>query len=380
LTSSELRTQKSKIALSPEFKFSSSKMKTAFQKDLLRWYHKNKRDLPWRLSHDPYRILVSEIMLQQTQVDTVIPYYHRFLKAFPSFRALARAPIGRVLKFWEGLGYYSRARNLHALAKIVQRNSRGQLPSDPEKLRALPGIGPYTAGAILSIAFQKDYAVLDGNVQRVLARYFGWVHDLRTSQAQEALWTLAQSLVPKGKAGDYNQAVMDLGAIVCTPHSPRCEVCPIRSECRARKRNLTEQIPFKRKSKKLPHYQIGAGVIWKGDKLLISQRPFNGLLGGLWEFPGGKQQASESIAACVGREIREELGVRVAVGAKLAEIEHAYSHFKITLHAHRCRYLSGAPKPLGCRAWRWVTPSQLRNYAFPAANQPIIQQLLSSKN
>jgi len=380
LTSSELRTQNSEIALSPEFKLLSSKIKTSFQKNILRWFRTHKRDLPWRRTRDPYRILVSEIMLQQTQVDTVIPYYRRFLKTFPNFKMLAKAPVGRVLKLWEGLGYYSRARNLHTLARTVCRKHNGQLPSDPAALQELPGIGPYTAGAILSIAFNQDYAVLDGNVQRVLARQMGWTHDLRTTEAQNSSWALAQSLVPHGNAGNYNQAVMELGALICAPQNPRCGACPVRSRCRARNQNKVNQIPFKPKTKVLPHYQIGAGVIWKGDKLLISQRPFNGLLGGLWEFPGGKQKSSESIERCVEREIKEELGVRVAVGPSLAEIDHAYSHFKITLHAHHCRYLSGTPKAIGCRAWRWVSRSQLNNFAFPAANQPIIRQLLSNIN
>ena len=351
-------------------------MKPSFSQLLLRWYHTHKRDLPWRRSQDPYRILISEVMLQQTQVDTVIPYYHRFLKKFPTFKALANAPLDKVLKQWEGLGYYSRARNLHALAKQVVKNHRGHLPSDPEALRALPGIGPYTAGAILSIAFSKNHAVLDGNVERVLARNYGWTHDLRTTAERKKLWATAESLVPAGKAGDYNQAVMELGALICTPRSPDCHACPVSASCTARRQGLIEKIPFKRKSKTLPHYQIGAGVIWKGDKLLISQRPLKGLLGGLWEFPGGKQKPSESLSRCVQREIKEELDLRVSVGRSLATIDHTYSHFKITLHALQCRYISGVPKTIGCRAWRWVTPSQLKNFAFPAANQPIIHQLL----
>jgi A/G-specific adenine glycosylase len=355
-------------------------MKPTFQSSLLHWYQTHKRDLPWRRTNDPYRILVSEIMLQQTQVETVIPYYLRFLKTFPSFRALAKAPLGRVLKLWEGLGYYSRARNLHALAKTVCREHNGRLPNEPAALRELPGVGPYTAGAILSIAFKQDYAVLDGNVQRVLARQAGWTHDLRTTEAKKSLWTLAQSFLPHGKAGDYNQALMELGALVCTPQTPRCGACPVSSQCQARKQNKVNQIPFKPKAKVLPHYQIGAGVIWKGEKLLISQRPYNGLLGGLWEFPGGKREASESMPDCVRREIQEELGVRVKVGPRMAKIDHAYSHFKITLHAHYCRYISGIPQPTGCRAWRWVRPAELGKYAFPAANQPIIHTILTCHN
>jgi A/G-specific adenine glycosylase len=346
-----------------------------FQKQLLRWYHREKRDLPWRRTRDPYHILVSEFMLQQTQVTTVIPYYHRFLKSFPAFAALANAPLGKVLKLWEGLGYYSRARNLHALSKIVHRQYGGRLPNDPEQLRALPGIGPYTAGAILSIAFHKDYAVLDGNVQRVLARHFGWRQDLKNSQMQKKLWALAESLIPPGEAGDYNQAMMDLGATICTPASPRCDICPAKADCRALKNRLVDKIPLKHKTKVIPYYPIGAGVVWKGKKLLISQRPLKGLLGGLWEFPGGKKRSSESLQKCVQREIQEELGIHVQVGSKIAAVDHAYSHFKITLHVYHCRYVSGTPQTIGCRAWRWVHPHQLKNYAFPAANQPIITRL-----
>ncbi len=350
---------------------------TRFPKALLKWYSTNRRDLPWRESRNPYHILVSEIMLQQTQVDTVIPYYHRFLETFPSFETLAKAPLDKVLKLWEGLGYYSRARNLHALAKAVVKQHHGKLPNDVAALRELPGIGPYTAGAIMSIAFNKDFAVLDGNVQRVLARHYGWTHDLKTSDSQKKLWETAESLVPKGEAGDYNQAVMDLGATICTPKNALCDDCPVVSDCVANKRNLTDQIPLRRKTKTIPHYPIGAGVIWKGKQLLISQRPLEGLLGGLWEFPGGKQNPGESLPQCVQREIEEELGIQVEVGAKLAKVDHAYSHFKITLHAYTCHYLSGTPQALGCKTWRWITPTELKKFAFPAANQPIIEKLLS---
>lgn len=317
-------------------------------------------------------------MLQQTQVDTVIPYYHRFLKAFPSFEALAKAPLDKVLKLWEGLGYYSRARNLHALAKVVVKQHHGKLPDTPEALRALPGIGPYTAGALLSIAFNKDFAVLDGNVQRVLARHYGWSHDLKTSEAHKQAWAVAEALIPKGHAGDYNQAVMDLGATICTPKNPQCDDCPVVSNCLANEKGLTDQIPLRRKTQAVPHYQIGAGVIWKGKQLLISQRPLEGLLGGLWEFPGGKQNAGETLQHCVRREIQEELGIDVRVGKKVAEVDHAYSHFKITLHAYQCQYVSGTPQTIGCKAWRWIRPEDLRKFAFPAANQPIINTLLQA--
>jgi A/G-specific adenine glycosylase len=347
----------------------------SFQSSLLAWYRRNKRDLPWRKTRDPYRILVSEIMLQQTQVDTVIPYYHRFLKSFPSFQALARAPLGKVLKHWEGLGYYTRARNLHALAKTVVRDCKGRLPRELSQLRQLPGIGPYTAGAIASIAFKQDCAVLDGNVERVLARLGDLRHDLRSGPARQAMWQLAESLVPTGEAGDYNQAVMDLGATICTPATPRCPPCPVRGDCRAHQHGSVAQIPFKRKTKKLPHFHIGAGVVWKDERILISQRPLKGLLGGLWEFPGGKKERGESLSECVAREIGEELGVKVRVGKKLAAVKHAYSHFKITLHIFDCHYLLGEPQALGCKAWKWVRRQDLKRFAFPAANQPVIRRL-----
>jgi A/G-specific adenine glycosylase len=350
----------------------------SFQTQLLAWYDRSKRDLPWRKTQDPYRILVSEIMLQQTQVRTVIPYYDRWLKRFPTFQTLAKASLDRVLKEWEGLGYYSRARNLHALAKIVATKHHGQLPSTREALKALPGIGRYTAGAILSIAFQKDYPVLDGNVMRVLTRYLDIHKDIAKPTVQKELWTLAEKFLPHGRAGDYNQAMMELGATICTPKNPLCPSCPIRKDCRARLKNLQNNLPIKRKAGPVPHFHIGAGVIWRQGKILISQRPLKGLLGGLWEFPGGKQESGETLPETVRREIREELGIYVKVGRKLAEVDHAYSHFKITLHAHNCAYVSGNVKTLGVHDYRWVRPTELTKFAFPAANHPIIRKLLDT--
>jgi len=330
-----------------------------FQSSLLGWYKAHRRDLPWRRTKDPYRILLSEVMLQQTQVQTVIPYYRRFLKAFPSFHDLARARLQKVLKLWEGLGYYSRARNLHALAKTVVKHHYGRLPSTFEELTALPGIGRYTAGAVLSIAFHKNYPVVDGNVQRVLARHFAMREDVALPSTQEWFWNLAAQLLPEGKAGDFNQALMELGATVCTPRSPECPRCTLNQDCQAFRAGLQNYLPVKKKKKPTPHFHIGAGVVRHGKKILISQRPLKGLLGGLWEFPGGKQERGETLPHCVKREIREELGIEVEVGKKLADVDHAYSHFKITLHAYECRYLRGKPRAIGCRAWKWVKTKDL---------------------
>lgn len=316
-------------------------------------------------------------MLQQTQVQTVIPYYERWLKTFPSFEALAKTPLNKVLKLWEGLGYYSRARNLHALAKAVVKNHKGRLPNDPEALLALPGIGRYTAGAVLSIAFNERFPLVDGNVQRVFARLFAIREDIRLPKTQKKFWELAESLLPKQTPGDYNQALMELGATICVPRNPRCPECPVRKNCRARAFGIQNELPVKGKAAPTPHHHIGAGIIWHKDRILISQRPLNGLLGGLWEFPGGKQEPGESLKQTVQREIAEELAIHVRVGKKVAAVNHAYSHFKITLHAHECVYVSGEPQTIGVRAWKWIRPPELRRYAFPAANQPIIEKILA---
>jgi len=315
-------------------------------------------------------------MLQQTQVKTVIPYYARWLKTFPTLGSLARAPLDRVLKLWEGLGYYSRARHLHALTKTVVRDYNGRLPSTYEELKALPGIGRYTAGAVLSIAFGKNYPVLDGNVMRVFARYFAIRKNISKPATQHELWKFAERLLPHGRAGDFNQALMELGATVCTPKTPDCPHCPLKASCLGRKKNIQYILPIKKKNAPTPHFHIGAGVVHLGDKILIAQRPLDGLLGGLWEFPGGKREPGEAIRETVRREIEEELGIQVVVGKELVEVKHAYSHFKITLHAHDCVYHSGKVRALEVRAWRWVKPQELERFAFPAANQPIIAKLL----
>lgn len=314
-------------------------------------------------------------MLQQTQVKTVIPYYERFLKSFPTLEKLARAPVNRVLKDWEGLGYYSRARHLHALAKELLSRGKKSLPDTFEGLIRLPGIGRYTAGAILSIAFGKEFPLVDGNVQRVFCRFFGIKDDLAKSETQKKLWILAEDLLLRKHPGDYNQALMELGATICTPRSPLCAECPVRTTCKARGLGLQNFLPVKAKKAKVPHVAIGAGVVWKRDRLLISQRPLKGLLGGLWEFPGGKLEPGETLERCVQREIKEELGIDVAVGKEIAAIDHAYSHFKITLHVFDCRYVQGITRAIGVKDFRWVKPSDLKRFAFPAANQPVIEAL-----
>lgn len=352
-----------------------------FAKRLLGWYEKNKRDLPWRRTHDPYRIWLSEILLQQTRVEAVIPYYKRFLERFPDVFALASAPLDDVLKTWEGAGYYARARNLHRAAKIVAEERGGKFPRTVKGLLELPGIGQYTAGAIASIAFKKDAPIVDGNVIRVLCRYFGIRDDPKASATQARLWELATELLPQGHAREFNQALMELGATVCLPKNPRCLLCPVSQDCFARQEGLQNALPVKRAKQELPHRIIAAGLIFKHTRgksqVLIQQRLSEGLLGGLWEFPGGKVEPGEDLASAVAREIREELGIEVTVGEEMIAVDHAFSHFSITLHAFRCEYVSGKIRVTSAQRFKWVTREELELYAFPAANKKIIARLLA---
>jgi A/G-specific adenine glycosylase len=341
---------------------------------LLTWYDHVKADLPWRRSTDPYFVWLSEIMLQQTQVNTVIPYFERFTAAFPTVEALAAAPLERVLKQWEGLGYYSRARNLHRAAGKIA--ALGEFPQTAEALEKLPGIGRYTAGAIASIAFNEAVPVVDGNVIRVLTRLYDIDRDTTTPAVQNELWDKAAALVPPDRPGDYNQAIMELGRTLCRPRAPQCPYCPLKTDCAAYDRGTQEQRPVKRKAPTAPHYDVGAAVIWRnGSEFLIAQRQPEGLLGGLWEFPGGKIEPGETMPECVARELREELAVEVEVGELLCKVKHAFTHFKITLYAYECQLIEGTPQAIGCADWRWVTLDTIDQFAFGAADRQVIAEL-----
>jgi A/G-specific adenine glycosylase len=318
-------------------------------------------------------------MLQQTRVETVVPYYERWMARFPTVEALARAELGEALKCWEGLGYYARCRNLHRAARIVAQEHGGHLPDNRKDLLALPGIGPYTVGAILSLAFGRDAAVLDGNVRRVLSRLLAIDDDPRGAGTRNALWALAESLIPPGQAGRFNEALMDLGAMVCTPRGPGCGECPLRDVCQAYALGDPEGYPLAVRRAPTPHYNVTAGVIWRDEHLLIAQRPLDGLLGGMWEFPGGKQEANETLPECLERELREEMDIRVKVGSKLTVVRHAYTHFRVTVYAFECQYRSpGDPKLIGVNDWRWVKLADLDAYPFPVVDRKIIAVLRAS--
>jgi A/G-specific adenine glycosylase len=342
---------------------------------LLAWWDEGHDRLPWRETDDPYAIWVSEVMLQQTQVSTVIPYFEAWMTKFPTVESLAAAPLDAVLKAWEGLGYYSRARNLQRAAQRLVEEQGGQLPTEVGALRKLPGIGRYTAGAIASIAFGRRAAVVDGNVVRVLARLTDLEEDVTLAATMKAVWQLADSLVPAKRPGDYNQALMELGRKVCRPAQPLCHRCPVGEMCEARKAGMQLERPVRPPRKRTPHVAVTAGVIWRGERVLIAQRPLDGMLGGLWEFPGGKQNDGESLVECLKREIREELGIEIEVGEKVMAIDHAYTHFRITLHVFECRYQRGKAEAIEVADFAWVQLDELDDYAFPATDQQIIGRL-----
>jgi A/G-specific adenine glycosylase len=352
-----------------------SRVRTRIRRRLLNWYDRSARDLPWRNTDDPYAIWVSEIMLQQTQVDTVCDYYRRFLKRFPTVRDLAKARLDSVLKVWEGLGYYSRARHLHQAARIVADQHQGQVPTTHKELMALPGIGRYTAGAIASIAFGRQEPVLDGNVIRVLCRLVRFKQSPKSRDAQVVLWDMATHLVPRKRPGDFNQAMMELGATVCHRDNSLCSDCPLAVLCLAYEHQEQAALPMRIKAKTRPRYTVAVGIIYKRGRILIDKRKPEGLLGGLWEFPGGKQEPGETLEAALRREVKEELDVTVRVERLLTTVHHVYSHFEVDIHAFVCTYVKGTPKCLACTDVKWVYPKHLTRYAFPGANRKIFKAL-----
>ncbi len=352
----------------------------ADRKTLLDWYRRMRRDLPWRRTGDPYRIWISEIMLQQTRVDQVLPYYQRFMARFPDVTSLARADLDEVLRLWEGLGYYSRARNMHKAARQIVDRHAGRFPDTHEEAIALPGIGPYTAAAILSIAFGQPWPVVDGNVIRVISRLFGIGEDVRLGSVQKTIARHAAELLDRENPADFNQAMMELGATVCTPAAPSCSSCPLQERCHAFRHNATDQYPYKSPARKRPHHHIAIGVVRDtSGRLLIARRPDHAMLGGLWEFPGGKQEKGEALRDTVRRELGEELGVDVDVAPKpFRVVRHAYSHFTITLHAFHATLKDGSPHPEAQNGepLRWVASDELTEYAFPKANRLITETLM----
>ena len=332
------------------------------------WFDHNQRPMPWRQTSSPYRTWVSEIMLQQTQVATVIPYFKRFTKRFPSITTLAQAPLDDVLKHWEGLGYYSRARNLHQAAIDLYQNNHAQLPKNFSDLLKVKGIGSYTAAAIASIAFEEAIPVVDGNVSRVFSRFWGLYDDIRLEKSKKQIFQKLKPFIQVSQASQFNQAIMELGALICKPHNPNCVDCPINHDCFAKRHNKQKELPVKSKAKKIPTLDVVVAIILKNDQFLIAKRPQNKMLGGLWELPGGKVENQEKPQDAVTREIKEEVNLKIKDLKELGKIRHSYTHFHLRMQAFSCQIKSGQEKALCSDQLRWITWQDRHHFAFPKAN------------
>jgi A/G-specific adenine glycosylase len=346
------------------------------RRELLQWYSLSRRMLPWRQTSDLYRIWVSETMLQQTRVETVLAYYEKFLKRFPTIRDLAAADLQSVLKIWEGMGYYARARNFHRAARIVVGEYQGEIPRDLVSFRKLPGVGEYIAAAVLSIAYNQPHAVVDGNVKRVLARLFTLDEPVNGS-SHPVFKETAAMLLDVEQPCIFNQAVMELGAVVCRPAKPDCCRCPIRFACRADRTDRIDAYPKRIKKKSIPEHRLTAGIVYKKGRILITRRKADGLLGGLWEFPGGRINDKEDASSACRRNIREEVNLAVEIEAFFTRIKQAYTHFRIVLDVYRCRFVSGRVHLSGAADFRWILPEELEDYPFHSAHRKIIRLLNS---
>ncbi len=349
----------------------SIQQKSKIQTQLLRWFEKNGRDLPWRKTGDPYAIWISEIMLQQTQVGTVIPYYQNFLNSFPSVYHLAKANLSKVLRVWEGLGYYSRARNLHRASKMIVNHFQGKIPDNPRDLLSLPGIGRSTSGAILSFAYNKEEPILDGNAKRVLSRLFAISG--RKTRTERLLWRISESLIPKGRSNPFNQALMDLGSMLCTPKEPQCPHCPLQNNCKGKVLGNPEKYPTKEIKKRVPHIDAISAVVQKDGKVLLNRRPPKGLLGGLWEFPNWeiKDKRTSRLRLRLRNYIKKDIGMNVKVKEFIGTFQQTYSHFKLTLHVYHCQALNGKEKG------RWVPLQSLDTFPMSRIHRKIANTILS---
>lgn len=347
---------------------------------LLQWFRETNRDLPWRRTYNPYHVWISEIMLQQTQMARGVAYFQRWVERFPDVYSVAVADENVILKYWEGLGYYSRARNLHKAAKSIVATFDGEVPCDYAKLLTLPGIGPYTAAAVASVAGNRDIPVVDANVSRVFARLFDMSEPVKSKQAQKLIHDLAVMLLPSGKARLFNQALMDLGGLVCTPKSPDCEACPISSSCRALQEGTTQVRPVVVRGRKIITQQKNAGIICNKNKVFIQQRKTDAVWGGLWEFPGGILDEEEP-GNGLANSILAQTGLSVEVVESITTVIHQYTHHKIILHCFFC-LLKGKKSKVqltsACDS-RWVQPEELQNFAFPAGPRKILEYLHLNK-
>jgi A/G-specific adenine glycosylase len=359
--------------------WTSAAHRRRLRRQLLSWFARHHRNLPWRHTRDPYHIWVSEVMLQQTQVATVIPYFERFLHRFPTLADLAAAPEGEVLRLWEGLGYYRRARDLHRAARLLVAEHGGAVPDDPAVVGALPGVGRYTVGAILSQAFDRRLPIVEANSQRVLCRVFGQRDDPRRSRVQTWLWKVAEALLPARRVGEFNQALMELGALVCTPTAPRCSHCPVAAACTARRLGLQESIPPRAAPPEPVTVREVAVVVSRGPRMLLVQRPDEGRWAGLWEFPHAPLEAGETPDDAVARFLPELTGVQAEVGADLLTLRHTVTRHRITMVCVAARYLAGRFRPSFYRQGRWVRTGELASYPVSAPQRQLADAVVHAR-
>ncbi len=352
-----------------------AKGRQALRRRLLSWFARRRRDLPWRRTRDPYAIWVSEVMLQQTQVATVVPYFERFLAAFPTLADLAAASEQDVLRLWEGLGYYRRARDLHRAARLLVVEHAAAFPDDPAALSRLPGMGRYTVGAVLSQAFDRRLPILEANSQRVLARLLGLRDDPRRGPARRQLWQAAEALLPARRVGEFNQALMELGALACTPRKPGCPECPLAPWCAARRQGLQEEIPPRPAPPEAVAVDEAAVVVRRGPDVLLVKRPPEGRWAGLWEFPHAELKGGESHQEAARRVLRDLAGVRARLGPELLTVRHAVTRFKITLVCFEANHQAGEFRSDFYPEGRWLAPGVLAEYPVSAPQRQLAELL-----
>jgi len=340
---------------------------------LLAWFDRHRRDLPWRHTRDPYRIWLSEIMLQQTQVAAVVPFYQRFLKAFPTVEALAAADEQLVLRHWEGLGYYRRARHLHQAARLLVAKHGSRLPDDPDSWRELPGIGRYTLGAVLSQAFGRRLPILEANSCRVLCRLFGVRKPPKQSSVQSHLWHLAEQLLPVKRVGDFNQALMELGALVCTPAAPDCGGCPLAALCVARGLGIQERLPLRPPAPATVAVDEVAVLVRRGPRVLVGQRPDTGRWANLWEFPHDGLRLGETHQAAAARMLPALTGVVADLGPEVTTLTHAVTRYSITLVCLEATHRRGEFQSTYYQQGRWIKPAQLVQLPFGSPQRRLAQ-------
>lgn len=351
-------------------------MTTSFQNKLLDWFDTHQRDLPWRHTYDPYHVWISEVMLQQTQMSRGVEYFTRWVERFPNIDSVAAASEEEILKLWEGLGYYSRARNLHKAAQHIAVEYNGMLPESYDLLLGLPGIGNYTAAAIMSLAFNRNFPLVDANVERVFARFFNLPEPIKSKTARVFIWKKAEELLPRGKARAFNQALMELGALVCLPQRPECPDCPVRGHCESLQLGVTDERPVLPRPPKAIRIEMCTGILIHDRKIFIQKRRENDVWANLWEFPGGRLQEGETPESAVVREYCEETGFAVGNLEKIALIRHSYTKYRVILHCYFCRLQNGSTEPVlhAAQAYRWVDYSELSQYAFPAGHRKLLEK------